>query len=90
MEAKFSGFPYHLKALFMSSLDMNQINRGNVSTLVENQFFQDPLIKTIKYLENIETKEHHNVIQFLTGLSRILDKFDKRTCIRKIIPSMLK
>jgi len=61
-----------------------------VNTLVENQFFQDPLIKTIKYLESIETKEHHNVVQFLTGLSRILEKFDKRTCVRKIIPLMLK
>lgn len=89
IESKFAGLPYALKHLLTSSLDPDPANRGTVNTLVENQFFQDPLIKTIKYLENIETKEHHNVVQFLTGLTRILDKFDKRTCIRKIIPLML-
>lgn len=90
MDLKFSAFPYHLKTLFTTSLDLDPSNRGNVSSLVDNSFFQDPLIKTIRYLENIEHKEHHNVVQFLTGLSRILDKFDKRSCIRKILPLMLR
>jgi len=90
MDSKFAHYPYELKALFKSTLDTNNSSRGSVNSFVENGFFQDPLIKTIKYLETIEQKEHHNVVQFLTGLSRILDKFDKRSCIRKIIPLMLK
>jgi SCY1-like protein 2 len=90
MDSKFSHLPYELKALFKSALDTNRNSRGSVNSFVENGFFQDPLIKTIRYLENIEHKEHHNVVQFLTGLSRILEKFDKRSCIRKILPLMLK
>lgn len=79
MAEKFANMPYALKTLFSTSLDPNKGNRGNVESMVENGFFQDPLIKTIRYLEQIEHKEHHNVVQFLTGLSRILDKFDKRS-----------
>lgn len=90
MEMKFGGLPYALKALFTSTLDPEKTSRGSVNSMVENGFFQDPLIKTIRYLETIEHKEHHNIVQFLTGLSRILEKFDKRSCVRKIIPLMLK
>lgn len=90
MSGLFTDMPYALRTLFTSALDPEPTNRGNVNSFVENAFFQDPLIKTIKYLENIEQKEHHNIVQFLTGLSRILEKFDKRTCVRKIIPLMLK
>lgn len=78
MSTTFSAYPYALKTLFTSTLDSSETSRGTVNSMVENGFFQDPLIKTIRYLEQIEHKEHHNVVQFLTGLSRILDKFDKR------------
>lgn len=87
---KCATMPYALRSLFQSVLDSDMQSRGSVNSFVENAFFQDPLIKTIKYLENIEQKEHHNIVQFLTGLTRIMDKFDRRTCVRKIIPLMLK
>ena len=90
MESKFADMPYNMKALFMSVLEYEAASRGTVNSMVENVFFQDPLIKTIRYLESIEHKEQHNVVQFLTGLSRILDKFDKRCCVKKVIPLMLK
>lgn len=82
METKFANMPYTMKLLFTSVLDGISANRGSVNSMVENAYFQDPLIKTIRYLEGIEHKEHHNVVQFLTGLSRILEKFDKRSCIK--------
>lgn len=90
IETKFADMPYNMKTLFMSVLDYEAANRGTVNSMVENVFFQDPLIKTIRYLETIEQKEHHNVVQFLTGLSRILERFDKRCCVKKVIPLMLK
>jgi len=90
MHSKFINWPYALKTLMTSWLDSDKSNRGSVNSMVENGFFQDPLIKTIRYLETIEHKEHHNVVQFLTGLSRILDKFDKRSCIKKVLPLMLR
>ena len=90
IESKFADMPYNMKTLFISILDYEAANRGSVNSMVENVFFQDPLIKTIRYLETIEHKEQHNVVQFLTGLSRILEKFDKRCWVKKVIPLMLK
>jgi SCY1-like protein 2 len=63
--------------------------RGNVAGLVENQWFQDPLIKAIRYLERIDEKDRSNKLQFLSGLSRILEKFEDRILIKKVIPLML-
>jgi len=56
---------------------------------VERPWFADPLLKTIKYLENIDSKEHSNKVQFLNGIIKILERFDKKTLIKKVVPLLL-
>jgi len=51
--------------------------RCALSAIVENSWFQDPLIKTYKYLETLDQKDEINKVSFLTGITKILDKFDK-------------
>jgi len=39
------------------------------------------LIKTYKYLENLDQKDEINKISFLSGLMKIIDKFDRRSMV---------
>jgi hypothetical protein len=63
--------------------------RGSLSQYVSNSWFQDPLLKTIRYLENIHYKEHAQKVQFLNSVTKVLDRFDKRTLVRKVIPLLI-
>jgi hypothetical protein len=47
------------------------------------------LLKTIKYLEVLDSKDHQNKVQFLQGISRILEKFDKKALLKKVMPLLL-
>lgn len=46
-------------------------------------------MKTIKYLEVLDSKDHQNKVQFLQGISRILEKFDKKALLKKVMPLLL-
>lgn len=52
-------------------------------------WFQDPLLKTIKYLEGLDSKDHQSKVQFLQGITKILEKFDKRALLKKVMPLLL-
>lgn len=47
------------------------------------------MLKAIKYLEILDSKDHLNKVQFLQGITRILEKFDKKALLKKIVPLML-
>ncbi|CDW79562.1 serine threonine protein kinase [Stylonychia lemnae] len=64
-------------------------SRGPLNEVVVKSWFQDPLLKTIKYLETIDSRDHQNKVQFLTGITTILSKFDKKALIKKVIPLLL-
>jgi len=40
-------------------------------------------------LENIDQKDHGNKVQFLNGISKILDRFDKKSLVKRVIPLLL-
>ena len=63
--------------------------RGNLGHIVSRPWFQDPLLKTIRYLENIDYKEQTQKVQFLTGLEQVLDKFEKKLLVDKIMPLLM-
>jgi len=46
-------------------------------------------LKTIKYLEQLDSKDHQSKVQFLQGITRILEKFDKKALLKKVIPLLL-
>lgn len=64
-------------------------NRGNLGSIVQRQFFQDPLLKTIRYLENMDYKEQTQKVQFLQGLEKVLDKFEKKFLVEKVMPLLM-
>ena len=64
-------------------------SRGFLGQYVQNGWFQDPLLKTIRYLENIHQKEAAQKLQFLTNVRKVIDNFEKKTLVRKVIPALV-
>ena len=63
--------------------------RGDLSSIVSRQWFQDPLLKTVRYLENIDFKDQNSKVQFLNGLQKVLHKFEKKMLIEKVMPLLM-
>lgn len=79
-----------IQDIFRMVLMANQpMGRGNLGAIVQRQFFQDPLLKTIRYLENIDYKEQTQKVQFLQGLEKVLDKFERKFLIDKVMPLLM-
>ena len=70
-------------------LSQNPLMRGRLNDTITMSWFQDPLLKSIKYLETLDSKDHQSKVQFLQGISRILEKFDKKSLLKKVIPMLL-
>ena len=86
----FAGLDPDFEQIMRQLLNINDPEaRGPLNNIVDKHWFQDPLLKTIKYLEVLDSKDHQNKVQFLTGITRILEKFDKKALIKKVIPLLL-
>lgn len=63
--------------------------RGSLGQIVSRQWFQDPLLKAIRYLENIDYKDQQQKIQFLGGLVKVMERFDRKLKVEKIMPLLM-
>ena len=43
----------------------------------------------MKFLETLDSKDHQNKVQFLQGITRILERFDKKSMLKKVMPLLL-
>jgi len=43
----------------------------------------------VKFLETLDSKDHQNKVQFLQGITRILERFDKKSMLKKVMPLLL-
>ena len=58
LSIKISSHPHELQEMFRQVLTASSPSqRGNLGMIVSRPWFQDPLLKTIRYLENLEYKE---------------------------------
>ena len=87
---KLSMIPTNIANLLEKLLKFNPDERGSLLEIRKHSYFEDPLIKTINYLEHLEEKEHHHKVQFLGGLSKVLHQFDSKILVKKIIPVLMK
>lgn len=87
---KLSGFNPDVSRLLNQVIGAsNPQQRGTLGQAVSMPWFQDPLLKAIRYLENIDYKDQTQKVQFLGGLVKVIDKFDKKMKIEKIIPLLM-
>ena len=40
-------------------------------------------------METLDSKDHQNKVQFLQGITRILERFDKKSMLKKVMPLLL-
>ena len=65
LNSHLSSLPSNLQQMMRGMLSPLPDSRGNLSQYVQSPWFNDPLLKTIKYLENIHSKEPAQKQQFL-------------------------
>lgn len=61
----------------------------NITDLIESDFFQDPMIKTLIFLDDLPTKSNEERIIFLNGLNDLLLKFPVSLLQKKFLPVLL-
>lgn len=61
----------------------------NINEFIESDFFDDPLIKTLIFLDDLATKSVEEKIIFLNGLVILLPRFPTQLLQKKFLPVLL-
>ncbi|SCW00483.1 LAFE_0C05182g1_1 [Lachancea fermentati] len=86
----FSKIPEKLRFCMPKLMNRDVFNRfDNISDFIESEFFQDPLIKTLIFLDDLPTKNAQEKSIFLDGLDKILPQFPTPLLQRKFLPVLL-
>lgn len=72
--------------LIERTLERNPSSRPTISELMENKWFNDPLLKALKFIENLPNNEPNKNIEFLKIFPTILLQFEEKIIIKRILP----
>ncbi|QLQ77901.1 hypothetical protein HG537_0A01480 [Torulaspora globosa] len=61
----------------------------NINEFLDSEFFQDPLIKTLSFLDDLPTKTNDEKVVFLNGLEELLPQFPVTLLQRKFLTVLL-
>lgn len=64
-------------------------NRPSIRELHNNSWFNDPKLKALRFIENLETNDASKNIEFLTKFPSILHFFDNRIIERRFLPAFM-
>lgn len=81
--------PESMRDFIVRMLSMEISARPSLYEFSVNKAFQDSFIKAIYYLENIQEKPDAQKVQFLKGLSQIMNQFDKVIMQKRILPALI-
>uniref|UniRef100_A0A914CTI1 Protein kinase domain-containing protein n=1 Tax=Acrobeloides nanus TaxID=290746 RepID=A0A914CTI1_9BILA len=62
------------------------IFRDDVKACLNINYFDDPLIKTLNFLDSLMQMDNTQKMQFFKGLPQLLEKFTKRPLLQKVLP----
>lgn len=86
----FSKLPTDLRHCIQMLMNRDVYSRyDNISDFLESQFFQDPLLKTLNFLDDLATKNNEEKLVFLKGLVELLPKFPITILQRKFLTVLL-
>lgn len=86
----FSKLPENLRHCMPNLMNRDVFSRyDNISEFLESQFFQDPLIKTLIFLDDLPTKSNEEKLLFLKGLVELLPQFPVTLLQRKLLTVLL-
>lgn len=61
----------------------------NITEFLDSEFFQDPLIKTLNFLDDLPTKSSEERTVFLDGLVELLPQYPSTLLQRKFLPILV-
>lgn len=61
----------------------------NITDFLDTDFFQDPLVKTLNFLDDLPTKSNEEKVVFLDGLSELLPQYPAPLLQKKFLPILL-
>jgi len=79
------GLPDSLKKPLQNLLQVEGSARTGIRTFCDSDYFSDVVVKCLRYLEKLLEKEVASRIQFLKKLPQVLDMFDQKTLIQKVL-----
>lgn len=86
----FNKLPTNLKPCIPKLMNRDIYSRyDNINEFLDSQFFQDPLIKTLNFLDDLPTKTNEEKIVFLKGLEELLPQFPVTLLQRKFLTVLL-
>jgi len=88
MTSKLNEFPGNAFSLLQGLLAINPNERTRLQDACNHPWFNDPRIKTLEYLDHMNEKEHQHKLQFLSGLVNVLEEFDSKVLVKRILPKL--
>jgi len=88
IQAKLASYSKDTITLLQQLLAFNPNERISLQEAKNHKWFNDPKIKTLEYLDHLYEKEDQHKIQFLNGLGNVLNEFDAKVLVRRVLPKL--
>ncbi|AGO13090.1 AaceriAFL068Cp [[Ashbya] aceris (nom. inval.)] len=89
-ESIFSKLPDKVRATIPRLMSRDLYARyEDINEFIASEFFEDPLIKTLVFLDDLPTKSTEEKTVFLNGLADLLPKFPAQLLQRKFLTALL-
>ena len=86
----FSKVPPQLRVLIPKLMSRDIISRyDTLGDLLDSEFFDNPLLKMLNFLDDLPTKNNSEKLVFLKGLDEYLDQFPSSLLQKKFLPILL-
>ncbi|KAH7586121.1 Protein kinase domain profile [Nakaseomyces glabratus] len=86
----FSKVPPQLRVLTPKLMSRDIISRyDTLGDLLDSEFFDNPLLKMLNFLDDLPTKNNSEKLVFLKGLDEYLDQFPSSLLQKKFLPILL-
>ena len=63
--------------------------RPGIKELLDNKWFNDPKLKALNFIENLNANEQSKNIEFLQKLPRIISMFENKIILNRFLPCLL-
>ena len=64
--------------------------RPRVSEIIDTPWFNDPKLKALNFVMNLESNDQKKNVEFLEKLPKIIGMFEKKIIIKRFLPALLK
>ena len=76
--------------LLSKLLQREQSIRPKVREIIDTQWFNDPKLKALNFIMNLESNDQKKNVEFLEKLPKIIGMFENKIIIKRFLPALLK